>query len=908
MFLPYILALFLSFSNAIASSTSPRPLKRIAHPETLSIEILPRSQTDDWDVFNRRPRSLDSSTLLHSDSFRLTLSAFGETFYLHLRPNDHLIHPAARINYFSTTPDGQTVLTRTEPLVRESVKAYYGDVVPVHLSSERLRLDTARVVPDTGNRIGWARITVHYQGDSNTGAPPVFEGAFTVNGVTHHISTSDNYLRNKQQLDPEIVDLTHSDADLVIWRDSDVLSHYEEEVLRLKYGLPPKVSLERPASCAHDSLAYNTDPYENPVLRKPQPSSSWYDPFNALVGYSTSPNVSTYKRDDVAGNGMSTNFVDHIGDGSGCPSSQKVVYMGVAADCTYTQRYGSQTNATQQILNNWNSASALYRNTFKISLGIVELQIMDSNCPTATDPAISWNVDCGSVTLGDRLSLFSQWRGDKGADGTGLWHLLSRCTTGSEVGIAWLATLCQVTATGTSPNVVSGTGVSTAGRTEWQVIAHEIGHNFGAIHDCADGCTMTSACCPLSTTSCSATSRFVMSPTASEIETQFSPCSLGNICSLMMGIGGGQTNTSCILDPDPTRQVISLQMCGNGIVEAGEECDPGSGNNSTCCDPQTCKFRAGAVCDPSGSACCTSDCQFAPKTQLCRKSRDDRCDVSEFCTGNSSMCPTDITKSNGQSCGNGGLACANGICTSLDLQCQSAGSTLGLTKACPTKNDRSCQVSCQDPRTANQCVVLQTQLVDGSPCGYGGTCLSGNCHSGSAWDTFTVRRPLALHRPRGADVVPCQAWYTENLQISIPVTVVAGLFVLMMIAYCFKVAFRRANGGRSRRLLAEPALARVRAERISSWPADHSTLDGIPQGHGASSRQMRQAGPGMTGIGVHRFPHENDALLFNGPAISHPPALHPRHHHHRSRSSGGGRQQGWVDDSMYNGPGYQPRY
>jgi len=116
--------------------------------------------------------------------------------------------------------------------------------------------------------------------------------------------------------------------------------------------------------------------------------------------------------------------------------------MGVAADCTYTQRYGSQTNATQQILNTWNSASALYRNTFKISLGIVELQVMDSNCPTATDPAVPWNIDCGSVTLNDRLSLFSQWRGNKGADGTGLWHLLSRCTTGSEVGIAWLATLC----------------------------------------------------------------------------------------------------------------------------------------------------------------------------------------------------------------------------------------------------------------------------------------------------------------------------------------------------------------------------------------------------------------------------------------------------------------------------------
>ena len=74
---------------------------------------------------------------------------------------------------------------------------------------------------------------------------------------------------------------------------------------------------------------------------------------------------------------------------------------------------------------------------------------------------------------------------------------MSGCPTGSEVGIAWLATLyvlkavilsfaypcyrCQQTATGSNPSIVSGTAVSTAGLTEWQVVAHEIGHNFGAI-------------------------------------------------------------------------------------------------------------------------------------------------------------------------------------------------------------------------------------------------------------------------------------------------------------------------------------------------------------------------------------------------------------------------------------------
>ena len=58
---------------------------------------------------------------------------------------------------------------------------------------------------------------------------------------------------------------------------------------------------------------------------------------------------------------------------------------------------------------------------------------------------------------------------------------MSNCPTGSEVGIAWLGTLCQVNATGSGASIVSGTAVSTAGLTEWQVIAHEMGHNFGAI-------------------------------------------------------------------------------------------------------------------------------------------------------------------------------------------------------------------------------------------------------------------------------------------------------------------------------------------------------------------------------------------------------------------------------------------
>lgn len=57
-----------------------------------------------------------------------------------------------------------------------------------------------------------------------------------------------------------------------------------------------------------------------------------------------------------------------------------MVYLGVAADCEYTGNYGTAQNATQQIISNLNTASALYKSTFNVSLGIVELQVHNSTC------------------------------------------------------------------------------------------------------------------------------------------------------------------------------------------------------------------------------------------------------------------------------------------------------------------------------------------------------------------------------------------------------------------------------------------------------------------------------------------------------------------------------------------------
>ncbi|KAI0043892.1 hypothetical protein FA95DRAFT_335184 [Auriscalpium vulgare] len=740
----------------------PRPLKRLAHPSTLAIEILPRQPAHPSHTSRRTPIPPDSTTLHASDSLRLTLTAFGDTHHLHLRPNEHLVHPAARIAYYDTTPDGQSVLARTEPLLADGVRAYTGEVIPAHASAERMRADAARALPaHTPGALGWARILVHDTGDARAGRAPLFEGAFSVRGVTHHVMTRANYLRNRHPLDPH-VELAHDDPEgaLVVWREVDTMNPWEEHAARTGTLVDYAREVEQPRRCGHDNHAWNADPEVNPVLRAPSVS-----PWQSAFGFMDSPFADLLrKRDDIAGPGMTTNFANTIGQNAGCPKEQKVLYLGVAADCEYVNHYGSQPNATTQILNIFNMASVLYKSTFNVSLGIIELQIQNSTCPTVADPAVPWNVNCSSnATLDDRLSLFSQWRGNKGNDSAGLWHLMSNCPTGTEVGVAWLATLCSQKANMQGSSFVSGTAVSTAGRTEWQVVSHEIGHNFGAIHDCADGCNSTSSCCPLSTSSCDANSQFLMSPVATDGEMVFSQCTIGNICSLMQAASGSENvNTSCLLPPDPTRTTISLQMCGNGIVEAGEDCDPGRGVNSTCCDTTTCKFTAGSQCDPGSSACCTGSCQFAGSGQVCRPAKDPSCDTPEVCTGNSSACPTDVFAPNGQSCGSGGLACASGQCTSISQQCKQLGTSMNLQDACPNQNDNTCQVSCSDPTSLNRCVILDSTLIDGSPCGYGGTCLNSKCQAGSLLDT-------------------AKAWYVQNLQISIPVTIVAALILILLL-------------------------------------------------------------------------------------------------------------------------------
>jgi len=430
--------------------------------------------------------------------------------------------------------------------------------------------------------------------------------------------------------------------------------------------------------------------------------------------------------------------------------------------------------ARKQIFADFNTASGIYESTFNIALGVIALNITTDNCPATPVKGVEWNQECtAAYTIDQRLSDFSFWRGQDGrsSDGAGLWHLMTKCNSGSIVGIAWTKTLCQMKSqsqgAGSGLQYTAGTGVSSVTPNEWMVVAHEIGHGFGAIHDCTTQLcpNPNGQCCPLSATTCDAAAQFIMNPSEQVATKQFSPCSIKAMC------GTVQSSSGQCLKPPGTRVTQSSEpnICGNGLKEAGEDCDCGSADdcaNDPCCDGTTCKFKGTAVCDDMNDDCC-SNCQLRPAGQICRQAISE-CDVQEVCTGTNATCPPDIRVANETPCkGTGnvtGLQCANGVCTSRDLQCQQQDRE-GITKACGAST--SCDLLCNDP-SGNSLSCMQvpgTYFVDGTPCGFGGACSQGDCKYSSG-----IKGVLN--------------WARNHLSIVIPVGCLLGLILICCIWSC----------------------------------------------------------------------------------------------------------------------------
>src|SRR5437762_2539086 len=82
--------------------------------------------------------------------------------------------------------------------------------------------------------------------------------------------------------------------------------------------------------------------------------------------------------------------------------------------------------------------------------------------------------------------------------------------------------------------------------------------------------------------------------------------------------------------------------CGNGIVDAGEDCDQGASNGTA-------------------GSCCSASCRFVTSGTICRAAANE-CDVAESCTGSSATCPADAVKAAGTACTDDGNPCTTDLC------------------------------------------------------------------------------------------------------------------------------------------------------------------------------------------------------------------------------------------------------
>lgn len=745
-----------------------------------------------------------------------------------LEPNHDILASDATVSYLA--PDG--TITHSEELDRLGHKVYRG-------SAWVRRADSSNT--QGWRKAGWARIFVARDGET-----PVFEGAFSLDHDSHHIQTLTNYAHTRHAEDPEYVATHGKEDDLIIWRDSDILS----DSLYTQHG-ELRRSTRAESQCQADQLEFNLQP-DHPVyvaMRRKRTD-------NNVLGAMDFTHLFGKRQTDVttSGNGAGVNLVSTIGQTSGCPSTRKVALVGVATDCGYTSGFNSTQSARENVISQINQASEIWENAFNISLGLSQLTISDASCPGTPASSSQWNQACSdSVDISTRLNLFSAWRGNQN-DEYSHWTLLSSCATGSAVGLAWLGQACVQTAYATNGSstsngaasdgeTVSGANVvvRTGGASEWQVIAHETGHTYGAVHDCtsstcSDATIVNSQqCCPLSSGTCDADGKYIMNPSTGQGINTFSPCSIGNICS---AIGRSSVKTTC-LSNNKEVTTISGQQCGNGIVEPGEDCDcggtSGCGDNK-CCNPTTCKFQNSAVCDDSNEDCC-HNCQFATNGTVCRASTG-VCNPQETCSGTSPTCPADRTSPDGESCGNG-LQCASGHCTSRDQQCKTVmGSyTQGNdTYACDSS---SCVITCASPEFGpGMCYGLQQNFLDGTTCAGGGTCQNGRCQGTTAGGQIT-------------------SWINDHKALVIGVCCGVGGLLLIAILSCIVSCCRR------------------RRSTPKAIPPAASPRNGAWQGWDSSGRPGPR--PQMAQSNYHNPQHPSQGWFNNAPAAAapHPPPPPP---------------------------------
>uniref|UniRef100_A0A8C6M8W7 Disintegrin and metalloproteinase domain-containing protein 10 n=1 Tax=Nothobranchius furzeri TaxID=105023 RepID=A0A8C6M8W7_NOTFU len=187
--------------------------------------------------------------------------------------------------------------------------------------------------------------------------------------------------------------------------------------------------------------------------------------------------------------------------------------------------------------------------------------------------------------------------------------------------------------------------------------AHEVGHNFGSPHDSGIECTPGESKLKDKKDG----GNYIMYARATSGDkynnNKFSICSIRNISGVLT-----KKRNDCFVES-------GQPICGNGLVEDGEQCDCGYSDQCTdsCCydanqeEGKKCTLKPNKLCSPSQGPCCQRDCTFKSNTESCRQ--ESECALEGKCNGQTAQCPTSTPKTNYSTCHSATQVCINGACT-----------------------------------------------------------------------------------------------------------------------------------------------------------------------------------------------------------------------------------------------------
>jgi hypothetical protein len=153
-----------------------------------------------------------------------------------------------------------------------------------------------------------------------------------------------------------------------------------------------------------------------------------------------------------------------------------------------------------------------------------------------------------------------------------------------------------------------------------------------------------------------------------------------------------------------------LRLCGNGNIDAGEDCDEGVG----------------------GGGCCTAECRFVAAGTVCRAAAGP-CDVPELCSGSGGTCPADAPRPADAPCEPDADPCTRDVCDGMGPACTHPASGTCVCGDGDVDPGEACDEGPANG-TAGSCCTATCQLSpegkscdDGDACTEKDECTAGLC-------------------------------------------------------------------------------------------------------------------------------------------------------------------------------------